>query len=101
MVNDTNTVCCGKHRTTKFCPDCGKEIYPNSPLGELLAHIEHTISAKLTDLNRKEVLDWHCQERKAKKLKQIQDSVIKWTSWSIALREAIKSTEHAHAREGQ
>lgn len=69
-------LCCGKTRRTRYCPDCGKELFPGGPLGGLLAHCQ-------------KVLDQYRIRYEHRPTKTAQHVIEKYESWVVALRKVI------------
>jgi heme oxygenase len=44
--------CCGRLRTTAFCPDCGKKMKQESPLNELRKHCVDKHRIAVIDVNK-------------------------------------------------
>ena len=83
--------CCGKQRSTKYCPDCGKLLRDESPLGSLREHVR-----KRMNMQRRRVISWQ-HRAKTESAKWIElriaseeKTLEKWTSWLDALDKAIE-----------
>lgn len=88
--------CCEAIRKTRFCPECGKQLYGTNILYGLLRHIEVQVTN-----NQKIINAWQkCQEeedcdqaRKARLDKVITSKskiLDKWQSWQESLTELLK-----------
>jgi len=76
--------CCGKERTTKYCPDCGKELNADAPLAGLLRHCESTLEA--ANKKRKEATE----AKDDKSLVSAEKSIAKWHQWVCALEAVVQ-----------
>lgn len=92
--------CCGKKRTSKFCPECGKEL-GGSPLYGLLAHCRKIRSqyarwvkeledrvASSNAQSKEKVQGWLTAKRR--KLEQ-------WASWVDTLSELLDAQSSGSA----
>lgn len=77
-------ICCNKERRTRFCPDCGKELYPSTPLAELGAHIQVNIQAIQVTLDRY-AKHPSTDDRLIRRRQRIEQRLAKWQSWADAL----------------
>ena len=86
--------CCGKERTTKFCPDCGKPTC-DPWLSSLLAHLK-----RRADEERKRyqaICKSHeslgkTDEDDTKWLDQAKARADKWASWHAVLVDLIEKS---------
>jgi hypothetical protein len=84
--------CCESQRS-QYCPYCGANLRGNTPISQLLRHIEITIKMKTRERKTFQAHprwsgdDEHLQE---KRLRQMQKNIEKWQSWNVALRDLIK-----------
>ena len=88
-------ICCGQPRGTRYCPECGKELYQPGPLHDLLRHVEKTARAHRLWLSRhdKTTRDatapaWHQRSLAihAKRLRLAN----RWEGYASALRELMQ-----------
>lgn len=104
VTNDLN-LCCGKSRTSAFCPDCGKQMQQVNPLHELRLHCFMSRKKIISTRDRYEVTLVESQidpvEREAhangirhleKELTKNEKAILKWTRWIDAL-DAILVTQ--------
>jgi len=67
--------CCGKRRTTKFCPECGKPMVQPKPIDTLLAHLNVRLAAAAA-------------KAEAEDAKPRQANVVaKYEGWIAAIKE--------------
>ena len=87
--------CCGKLRTSKFCPDCGKLLAESHSLVTLLRHCEQQAISQekaLKTAGKKlgqgpDDQRWFEDYSKCK-----QEAIDKWRLWATLLRKLIESS---------
>ena len=83
--------CCGKDRTTPFCPMCGRAIDGHNVLYGLLSHIQGVVRSY--ECRRQSRLS-HCDNDKTHPLvKGVEKKMKKWVDWQDALARAISISE--------
>lgn len=88
--------CCGKSRSTPFCPECGKRVASRLGIEGLLDHCRVTAKSlqgcyesAMNDARMQKDRAAHFKSRAASKLKAYE----KWKAWGDALAELIDSRE--------
>ena len=96
--------CCGKPRTSPFCPECGKQMTHGTPLHELRKHCVDKRKTLVTSLkNKKREMESELKKSKdtdreynIRSMTQVvakeEQVVLKWTRWIDAL-DAILSPQ--------
>jgi len=87
-------ICCAKPRATRFCPECGTELYPAGVLSDLLRHVERVASqhAKNADLYDKADLDASDPDYKERLLRRnarYRRLSATWRAYAEALRALL------------
>lgn len=86
--------CCGKPRTTPFCPQCGKGLDVHTGLGDLLAHCRSTEKRIRADARR---FRWNFKEvgnsRYSELARRSDEMADKWKTWAEALAELMAKQE--------
>jgi hypothetical protein len=94
--------CCGKKRTTRFCPECGRRLSGDSPLESLLAHCEKYAKQylgtaarfrKSAESHREREGNPHAGVGADAMADREQDCGEKWSKWAAALRAAMAKLE--------
>lgn len=86
-----NIKCCNIVRTTKFCPDCGKQLKATDPLASLLEHVK-TNARRLSKRADSQFYD----------RSKSTAAAAMWTEWAevlgqvVAERKRINDTLDAH-----
>lgn len=85
--------CCGRTRRTRFCPNCGNEIIPDSPLQGLLLHVDATADNAEKRISEMEesAAKGELHQLRIERLSSLRASAKKWRQWSTELRELLKS----------
>jgi len=78
--------CCGKLRTTKFCPDCGAKLGETPTLDQLLAHCRKTQAA-----HESRMTTW-LEQGNQKEVDSQARAANKWRAWADALEALITQT---------
>lgn len=81
--------CCGKGRASRYCPECGKQLYAPGDLYDLLRHLDHRarwchIKADRISKDSADA-DAPTARRKAGRERLAQ----KWQGWADALRRLL------------
>lgn len=98
--------CCGKERTTAFCPDCGKKMQQGSPLHEMRRHFatRRKIITTGVDKNKLEIADIRGLKNGfsvgdgrdiralERDIRNGEKQILKWSRWIDAL-DAILSPQ--------
>jgi hypothetical protein len=79
--------CCGKERSTRFCPECGKRLV-DDPLVELLAHVRKTEKLYRTSAAKAMARSLHSKYDNPGYWSEKAD---KWQSWVDALSRLMGS----------
>ena len=87
------TICCGRERNSRFCPECGKRLRDPRPIDELLDSVRQTARSKQATYEKR--LRDGFSEADLTSEKLLAD---KWRSWMEALEALINDAE-GHARE--
>jgi len=77
--------CCGQERTTRFCPECGKQVSDSSGLYGLLAHCR-----KSAQHAQKESESWDAHDPERPAAKRSKVNAAKWKTWVDVLEKTIK-----------
>ena len=95
--------CCGRLRRARYCPECGRELFPEGPLGELLDHVEQ-IAVRFEEQRDlfladwpKDAVDalppgdsaWPSRPRVERRLEINRDAAARWRSRADALRALL------------
>lgn len=90
----TGVTCCGRERTSRYCPECGEKLQEH-PLDSLLAHAREVIrvhETKAANLRRK--IAWQAENPDAKRYRPdvSEEDLIaperlaaKWRTWAAAV----------------
>lgn len=96
--------CCGKERTTTFCPDCGKQMKHEPPLHELRKYCRERQEKAVASLSKHKIESEEMLKRKngdtldydvrrtVRVVENDEKTVLKWDRWIDAL-DAILSPQ--------
>ena len=88
--------CCGKSRSSQFCPDCGKQLDDGSGLLGLIRQLRVNAKAQLTHAQKhKDNLPdkYGHPNYRLKRIKSHEDAAQKFVTWADGVEKLIKESE--------
>lgn len=87
------TVCCGRRRIERYCPECGKLLTDDSGLADLLRHCERTAQSlrKQADNARLSAHRTRLYGHAEQKALTLERGANRWEAWANDLRKVLKS----------
>lgn len=89
--------CCGKDRSTPFCPTCGSALQAPAILSGLLAHIRARIKTLEHQATKIEAWPEDVRVRRTSYISRLLQSSakakVKWRAWERGLLELMKTEE--------
>jgi hypothetical protein len=89
--------CCGKLRSSPFCPTCGRALQAKSPLHSLLAYLRSQEEKYKGEKAKAEkgVLENPESSRSQDYLRRTGTFVAKWGAWSAAVASVLEGDHQA------
>ena len=91
--------CCGKSRSTPFCPQCGRKIKGADPLLSLLAYLrdmQRSQERSLDALHNKCANNEEPSEFLASSIANKERAVKKWQVWADAVEGIMANNHESH-----